>query len=195
LASRSTGRNGEIALFAEFAYWECVRPIDYLLLNCRTSSAVELRDRIEDLRGRERSLRIIHIEEAASLYRDRRDEMLTEVMDDPDFATCRWFATAVTDENLDEQFRRRWNLKITTSPPTIEDLAKDLALKCRHLGIGIDHPSTWLLLAEKSWQVVGRARALLATALMDIPPLLTRKMVQSYPFPEKDPWNLEFFGR
>lgn len=192
---QATGEKCTTGLFSEFAYWDCDRPIDYLAINCRNTTVAAIEEEFEALRGRTHALRIIHLEEAGSLYKERRDEVLTVLMDDPDYSTCRWFATAVSDQGLDEQFRRRWTLKATTSPPSVEALAESLALHCRHFKIGIDDPSTWTLLAKSSWGVVGHAYALLASALTNDPPFLTKEMVAEYPFPAEDPWDRDFFQR
>jgi hypothetical protein len=84
---------------------------------------------------------------------------------------------------------------VTTTPPSVDDLADHLAVQCRELGIEVDHPDTWAYLAEASWCVVGRAMSVIAAALMDSPPRLTRELVEDHPFPNDDPWKTEFFRR
>jgi len=195
VAFRSTNYGRMTGLHSDFAYWDAGRPLDYLVINCRNASVAEIEDHLQGIRHRTHALRVIHLEEAASLYRDRRDERLTEFMDDHDFNTCRWLATGVTDQELDEQFRRRWGLMVTTTPPSIDDLADRLALQCRELGIEVDSPDTWTFLAEASWCVVGRAMSVISTALMEVPPRLTRGLVEDHPFPLTDPWKMEFFRR
>lgn len=180
-----------------FADLEAVdrRPFHYLPLNCRNFTRAKIHDEIETIRDRKHGLRIIHLEEAASLSRDRCDESLTDLMDDPDFHTCRWFATAVDDSGLDAQFRRRWNIKVTTSRPSDLDLAKLLASYCRDLQIQVDHPKTLLLLAEQAWGIVGLATALLPMAMLERPSRLTEEMVLDYGLPTEDPWASSFFQR
>jgi DNA polymerase III delta prime subunit len=195
IAFRSTGGRTRTGFFADHEYQECRRPIDYLRFNCRTATIAEIEKGLKGIRWRQDALRIIHLEEAASLYRDRRDERLTEYMDDTDFSTCRWIATAVNDSGLDEQFRRRWNLKVATSPPSTEQLAFHLAGLCRDYGIKVEDPRTWELLAELSRRVAGHALSLLPIALMEDPPHLSRAMVLDYPLQKDDPWVSEFFQR
>ncbi len=184
-----TGGKEKIGLHAIANYQHCKRTIEFLPINCRSTTIDRVRRMVACLRGSFDSLRIIHLEEAASLQRGRLDETITDLMDDPDFATCRWIATAVTDAELDEQFRRRWAVKVTTTAPEPDELARDLARYCRRFGIGIDHPSTWQLLADQSWSVVGQARSLIAMALLKNPPMLTHQMVRAYPFPKLNPWK------
>lgn len=171
------------------------RPFHYLPLNCRNLTRAAIHEEIEAIRNRDHGLRIIHLEEAGSLNRDRCDESLTDLMDDPDFATCRWFATAVEDTGLDPQFRRRWGLKVTTTRPPDFELAKLLAAHCADLKIGVDHPRTLCLLVEQAWGVVGLATAILPMALIERPHRLTEEMVLSYGFPAEDPWDKAFFQR
>lgn len=188
-AYSETGGRTATSLLADSYYKRCKKTIDLLVINCRSTTIEKIRKQISSLRRRSASLRIIHLEEAASLYKGRLDETITDLMDDPDLATCRWIATAVTDGELDEQFRRRWAVKVHTTAPEPEDLAENLARLCRRHGIKIDHPDTWRLLAEHSWCVVGQARSLLAVALVNDPPSLTDRMVRDYPFPRTNPWK------
>jgi hypothetical protein len=180
-------------LFAQ-SDWENPCPFHYLPLNCRNITPTVLHHELETIRH-ETGLRVIHLEEAASLKRLGCDESITDIMDDPAFSTCRWFATCVTDGELDQQFRRRWNVKMTTSPPSGQELAQKLAKECRRLNIDIDHPSTWELLARRSWRVVGWAMAPLAVATLREPRQLTKQIVEDYPFPGRDPWRSTSFTR
>ena len=150
---------------------------------------VEL-DCLRDMQG----LRIIHLEEGAELRRLGCDVSLTDIMDDPDFRTCRWFMTAVTEVGLDPQFRRRWGVRSVTNPANEQAIARLLAKRCHEANIGVDHPSTLQLLAKKSWCIVGLATAPLSEALVDDPPTLTRRIVEKYPFPAKDPWKQQFLA-
>lgn len=188
-AFSETGGKATFGLHADTLYQRCKRPIDFLQINCRSTTIEKIRKQILQVQGRLSSLRIIHLEEAASLYKGRLDETITDLMDDPELATCRWIATAVTDAELDEQFRRRWAVKVRTTPPHPDQLAEDLARSCRRLSIGIDHPSTWRLLADQSWCVVGQARSLLSMAMINDPPTLTQQMVRDYQFPKSNPWR------
>lgn len=162
----------------------------YLALNCRNITATTINEELNSIRmvG---GTRIIHLEEAPNLSRLKCDEMLTEFMGDDDFATCRWFATGVRDHGLDGQFRRRWTVKATTSPPEFHAAASMLARCCRDYHIKVDHPATFELLAQRSWCVLGLALGLLGPAI--IRGELTRNMVLTYPFPESDPWRGLFF--
>jgi len=171
------------------------RPFNYLPLNCRNFTRAQIHEEIEVLRHRDHSLRVIHLEEAGSLSRDKCDESLTDLMDDPHFSTCKWFATAVEDTNLDEQFRRRWNVKVTTTRPPDDILAERLATLCVQERIEVDNAETLLLLVERSWGVLGLAGAMLPMAKIREPHRLTRDMVLRYPFPAEDPWKKTFFKR
>ncbi len=191
---RKWGMKRSTGIFADLEAGDR-RPFHYLPLNCRNMTRARIHDEIEVIRDRDHGLRIIHLEEAGSLNRDRCDESITDLMDDPDFNSCRWFASAVSDIGLDAQFRRRWNLKVTTSRPPDFEVAKLLARYCRQLGIDLDGPKTLMLLAEQAWGIVGLATALLPVALVQDPHRLTKQMVVEYPFPSEDPWNQEFFER
>jgi hypothetical protein len=169
-------------------------PFHYLPINCRRINASELKDRLEDIRFQD-GVRIIHLEEVVHLKRLECDMFLTDVMDDPAYRSVIWFASAVTDHGLDGQFRRRWPLKKPTSPPSSKKLACYLAKKCAEYGIKIDHPATWEILAKRSWRVVGLALNVLENAAASDPPMLTKKAVESYPLPTRDPWRDEFFER
>ncbi len=185
---RSTG------IFAELEAGDRL-PYNYLPLNCRNMTSAAIHNEIEAIRNRDHGLRIIHLEEAGSLRRDRCDESLTDLMDDQDFKTCRWLATAVEDTGLDPQFRRRWELKVTTSRPPDLALAKRLAARCFKLGIKVDHPKILRLLVEQAWGVVGLASAMLSMALIEQPYRFTEEMVLDYGFPSEDPWDKSFFQR
>ena len=187
------GRHRTTGIFAE----ETGRrlPFNYLPINCRNFTSAQIHDEIEAIRSRDHTLRVIHLEEAGSLYRDRCDESLTDLMDDPHFWTCKWFATAVEDTNLDEQFRRRWNVKVTTTRPPDDLVALRLAEFCVQEGVEVDDPETLIHLAERSHGILGLAGAMLPMAKIKRPHQLTRDMVFRYPFPDEDPWKKTFFKR
>jgi hypothetical protein len=166
-------------------------PVNHLVINCRNITAPAIDRCLEQLRGID-GIRLIHLEEAANLKRLQCDESLTDVMDDPDFATCHWFATAVTDFGLAPQFRRRWTVKLKTSPPTVHEAACFLAQRCREHKITVDHPKTLNLLAQRSWCVIGLALAPLSAAIAEGNGL-TYEFVQDYPLPGANPWDQEFF--
>jgi hypothetical protein len=189
-----TATHRDTGLLAYFRDPDNPRPLHYLPINCRNTTPTQIHDELFDIKhviGQ----RIIHLEEVANLKRLECDESITDIMDDPNYRTCRWFASAVNDHGLDLQFRRRWTLKVRTSPPSEHDLACFLARRCTEYGIGIDHPGTWQLLAKLSWQIVGLATAVLANALMEDPPRLTAEMVREYPLPLSNPWDEESFAR
>lgn len=184
---RSGHRN--IGLFA-YSDTKCPVPFHYLPINCRNITSVAIHSSLEHLRGLDGN-RLIHLEEAASLRRLGCDETITDLMDDSDFADCRWFASAVRDHGLDLQFRRRWVVKATTSPASPAAFASLIARRCRECDIKVDHPATVELLTERSWRVTGLALAALDAAL--VVGELTKEIVMDYPFPEVDPWQQPFF--
>src|SRR5262249_10150251 len=139
-------------------------------------------------------MRLIHLEEGANLKRLGCDESLTDVMDDPEFGDCHWFLTAVTEVGLDAQFCRRWGVRMVTTPPDETAVARLLAKRCHESKIRVDQPSTLQLLATKSWRVVGVALAPLSEALLDEPQVLTRRLIDQYPFPAQDPWKAQFLA-
>jgi hypothetical protein len=169
------------------------RTVHYLPINCRNITPAGLHRELEYIREME-GLRLIHLEEGAELRRLGCDVSLTDIMDDPDFRTCRWFMTAVTEVELDPQFRRRWGVRTVTTPADEKSVARLVAKRCHECKIDIDHPSTFQFLAKKSWGIVGLATAPLSEALVDDPPVLTRKIVEKYPFPSKDPWKQKFLA-
>lgn len=185
------GRHRTTGIFAEDTGRR--RPFNYLPINCRNFTSARIHEEIEAIRTRNHALRVIHLEEAGSLYRDGCDESLTDLMDDPHFWTCKWFATAVDDTKLDEQFRRRWNVKVTTTRPPDDLLAMWLAEHCFRETVKVDEPETLLLLVERSHGVMGLAGAMLPMAKINKPYRLTRDMVLRYPFPADDPWKRQFF--
>jgi hypothetical protein len=184
---RSGHRN--LGLFA-YSDRDCPVPFHYLPLNCRNITSAALHSSLEHLRYMEGN-RLIHLEEAVNLKRLGCDESVTDLMDDPDFADCRWFASAVRDHGLDFQFRRRWVVKVTTSPASPSEFASLLARRCRECDIEVDHPATIELLTQRSWRVVGLALAALDAAV--VLGELTKPMVMDYPFPNSDPWQETFF--
>jgi hypothetical protein len=171
--------------------WDSAVQLHYLSLNCRNITAAVLHNELESIRNVD-GIRIVHLEEASNLKRLQCDESITELLDDPDFADCRWIASAVTDQGLDPQFRRRWNCKLVTSAPAEHPAACFLAKRCREYGIRVDHPRTLQLLVQKSWGVMGLALSVLAASILN-EHRLTQDMVQSYPFPMDDPWQQSFF--
>lgn len=183
--------HNEIGVFAYADDFD--RPIHYLPINCRNVTPARLHYDLECIREMQ-GIRIIHLEEGTELRRLGSDVSLTDIMDDPDFRTCRWFMTAVTEIGLDAQFRRRWGVRAVTTPPDEKAVARLLAKRCHEAKIRVDHPGTLQFLAKKSWCIVGLATAPLSQALVDDPPILTRQMVERYPFPSKDPWQQEFLA-
>jgi hypothetical protein len=166
----------------------------YLYINCRSTTPARLHDELESVRHLD-GLRIIHLEEAANLKRLKCDESITDIMDAPGFRECRWFATAVSDEGLDVQFRRRWTAKVVTERPDEGSVVKLLAKVCHERQIEVDHPQTLRIIAKKSWGVVGHAFAVLQNAMSDNPRALTQSSVEKYPLPDKNPWSQTFFSR
>lgn len=180
--------------YALYAYAVSLdRPVHYLPINCRRTTVAALHEQIDDFRFFH-GTRIIHLEEAASLKRLGCDLSLTEIMDEPVYRDCFWFASAVTDRELDPQFRRRWASKVRTSPPTEQQLADLLARRCKQYNIAVDHPSTWQLLARRSWSVVGQAMAVLSAAIIQNDYRLTQKFVEEWPLPSHNPWHDVFFA-
>jgi hypothetical protein len=173
------------------ADWGQPTPVHYVALNCRNTTFAILEAELNGIRIVD-GQRIVHLEEAAGLKKLQRDESIMEIMDDPDFATCRWFASAVQDHGLDPQIRRRWTVNIATSPPDAHAAACLLAKRCHESRIEVNHPATLELLVQRSWCVMGLALGLLGTAIVD-GGVLTREMVLDYPFPKDDPWKQEFF--
>lgn len=168
-------------------------PLHYLPINCRNVTPTRLHFELECMRGLD-GMRLIHFEEGANLKRLGCDESLTDILDDPEFESCHWFMTAVTEVGLDPQFCRRWGVRTRTTPPDEAALARLLAKRCHECKIRVDHPGTLQLLARKSWCVVGQAMALLSEAMVNDPPLLTRQSVEKYPLPSKDPWKSQFLA-
>lgn len=172
-----------------FAYHlDFEHPVHYLPINCRNVTPARLHMELDYLREMQ-GLRIIRLEEGAELRRLGCDVSLTDIMDDPDFRTCGWFMTAVTEVERDAQFRRRWGVRSVTAPASEQAIARLLAKRCREAEIGVDDPNTLQLLAKKCWAIVGLAMAPLSEALVDVPPRLTRQIVEKYPFPSKQPWK------
>ena len=176
-------------LFA-LANWEQLKPVHYLPFHCQSTPFAVIGGELENIRNID-GIRIIHLEEAAGLKKVQHDESIMQYMDDPDFAKCLWFASAVRDHELDEQLRRRW-VKLPTSKPDDYDAACLLAKRCHASNIQVDKPSTLELLARRSWCVMGLALAVLELAILQ-GGKLTREMVLKYPFPKDDPWDQEFF--
>jgi len=176
-------------LFAEID-WDDPVKFHYIHVNCRNETSATIHDELESIRY-SGGIRVVHLEEAASLKRLGCDESVTDLMDDPQFASCHWFASAVSDHGLDLQFRRRWVVKVTTSPASPSEFSLFLARRCGECGIEFDHPATIELLAQRSWRVVGLALAALDAAL--VLGKLTKPMVVDYPFPESNPWQHKFF--
>jgi len=144
----------------------------YLHINCRYTTPFQILDDLEGIRNDVAdSIRVIHLEEAGNLKRLGCDESITGLMDHPDFRTCYWFATAVTDQGLAEQFRRRWEIQARTRRPPAHELALFLTEQCADYGIEIDHPATLEMLAEASYGVVGLALRPLNMALLMDPPM------------------------
>ncbi len=167
-------------------------PFHYLPINCRNITAARIHDLLDSIRFVD-GVRVVHIEEAAGLKKLACDESITDLMDSPDFATCRWIATCVKDHGLDQQFRRRWIFKVKTSPPSLDALINLLAHRCDVTGIDVDDAATLRLLAKRSWRVVGLAMAALAQSYIEVKPRLTKENVLAYPFPQNDPWQDKFY--
>lgn len=187
-----TGRT-EVGLFVEHLEKKGVTPVHYLPINCRNVTAKYLHDQIERLRGQD-GLRIIHLEEAAELRKSNCDLSLTDLMDHVDFHDVRWFMTAVRNRELDEQFRRRWDIKLTTSRPPDFEVAKLLARRCHEKQIEVEAPELLLEVARRSWGVIGFAATVLGQALVKKPRKLTKAMVEGYPFPTSDPWAEQYYA-
>jgi hypothetical protein len=166
--------------------------VQYFHINCRHRNYTELTKFLDgtwSIAGR----KIIHLEEAVHLARNGLDLTLTALMDSPDYLDTLWIASCVNDFGLDAQFRRRFTIKLQTSPPTEMEVATLLAERCRALNIELDHPHTLLEAARRSHCVVGLAIALLDMARLETPPRLAREHVSAYPFPEHNPWDAQFF--
>jgi hypothetical protein len=92
-----------------------------------------------------------------------------------------WIASAVSVENLDRAFRKRFTL-VDTQLPDKDLLALWLTDRCKEWGIMWDDEETLILLADKAKRNPGDTLRVLDRAYKKTPRLLTRKLVEGHRF-------------
>jgi DNA polymerase III delta prime subunit len=183
----------QMGLFASIRDVDHERPMHYVPLSGRGLTRDELARKLSAVVA-VTGHRIIHVEETKSLARLQLDEVLTQYMDG-DFAhDTTWLFSGTSTRGLSPEFVRRAGARLLTSPPTAAEMCVYLAKLTAQLEIGIDHPSTWELLSEKVFRIVGLAVPVLQAARLSSPPRLTRELVMNSTFPAKDPWTVRRTG-
>ena len=121
---------------------------------------------------------LYHVDEIQGLVRRNLDEALYKVVEQRRHIT--WIITTATTKGLDKMLWNRFT-EVSTELPTVGELARYLARRCRQHGIAWDVDETVLRLAERSGRIVGRALKVLAMARM-FGGVLTRDIVEHYVF-------------
>ena len=186
-------RDFDIGLHETTRLSSCDCAVHLVHFNCRQATATRLYDQLDTIRH-EDGLRIVYLDEASNLRRLQCDEVIKDLMDDPYFRTCRWFASSVTDEDIDEQLRRRFTVKVSTASGSIADVARCLARRCVRLRLKVADARLLLKLASRCWGIVGLAMCVLDMACKSTSRELTTELVEKYPFPKRSPWRARAFA-
>lgn len=135
-----------------------------------------------------RVLVIVYFDEVHDLAKKGLDAMMLKPLEDH---AVIWLATTAyakepisgRSKTLNEMFLERFEM-FRTSPPGVPALATFLFHRCREYGITVEAPAKEVLtrLAERSGQSPHRSMKLVSRAWKQPGKLLTRQMVETFPF-------------
>ncbi|HWA98545.1 MAG TPA: hypothetical protein VG713_08630 [Pirellulales bacterium] len=129
----------------------------YTKLDCPSLTDSLLTQRLAEIHEC-RGGHVVHLEEAHRLAARSLFERLLIPLEE---RGVMWIATSIRTTGLDRAFLNRFPVKLTTSKPSISELARWLAARCSEQQITVDDPETLRSLAQLADCNPGRALNLL----------------------------------
>ena len=162
----------------------------YMPLDCSRLNESEIESCLSKLRTGTDTLQIVYLDEVHRLARRGMDERFLKPMET--FPAI-WIASSALvkqDKNsnnspLEKMFQNRFSYRLQTEKPTVPEMTKWLAVRCKQFGIRLEPgaaQSTLQLLTERSNRSPGMALHVLNKANNKRIKLLTRELVQQHVF-------------
>lgn len=154
--------------------------LHYYPVNCGSVKRDELRAIVEEDRREYAGRFVIYLQEAQFLAVRKLYRGLLAVIQNEDLNIL-WLADTAHPEDLNSMFLRRFT-RTTTTPLSEQELALFLADRCRQWSIAVDDPRTLAMLSQQCRGMISEAIRVLAQATHGKERILTRQLVEHYPF-------------
>ena len=171
-------QDGLFAILSKRVMCEGKEPFNYCPVDCAAVSESQIKDILLNVMQSAGNY-VIFLDEVHRIVGRKMDHLLLKPLEELDAV---WIASSARNDGLDPMFLRRFAARVSTSPPTEEELATFLADRCREWQIVPDDPATVALLARRSKQVTAECISVLALAASRDGRLLDKSLVQYFPF-------------
>lgn len=125
---------------------------------------------------------VIYLDEVQRLVRGKMDHMLLKPLED---WKAIWIASSATVGELEPMFQKRFPCRVATALPQADELVRFLQKRMEAWGIACDDASTLEVLSMRARNIPGDAIRPLVEAAIEEDRVLTRAMVDKFPFEDE----------